>query len=212
LKICPSLLALILALPASAQERLEAALTYDKVQGKTQTVDSITVEPKDNSALGLAFAWLPWNLGEAQVGLTAAYRFKGSSDLVVSVPGISEAAANYRYEHLAIGGRYMWRKPFDFGIGLQCRFEKLAFEPKSAGTTWSANLARPWVEAMVGYTFPQNPSVKPFIAFSLAIPLTSESKPTNPANSDAQAKANQEQLVKSTAPGFEMALRAGLRF
>lgn len=206
------LLAVLLALPASAQERFEAGLTYSKLQGKSQNLDPVAFEPKDNSALGLAFAWSPWTSGDAQAGFTAAYRLRGSSDLVVSGPGFSEPAANYRYEHIALGGRYLWRKPFDFGFGLQYRFEKLALEPKAEGETWSANLARPWIEAVAGYTFKQSASYKPFIAFSVALPLTSESKPTSVPQTDAQAEANQEQFVKSVAPRFEMALRVGLRF
>lgn len=205
-------LAVLLALPASAQDRFEAALTYDKLQGKSQTIEPVAFDPKDNSALGLAFAWSPWKLGDAQAGFTASYRFKGSSDLVVSGPGFSEATANYRYEHIAIGGRYMWRKPFDIGFGLQYRFEKLSLAPKDEGGTWSTNLARPWIEAVAGYAFKRNASYRPFVAFSVALPLTSENKPTSIPQTDAEAKANQEQFAKSVAPRFEMALRAGFRF
>ncbi len=206
------LLAFMLALPASAQERFEAALTYDKVQGKAQSLAPISFEPKDNSALGLSIAWSPWKVGNAQAGLTAAFRARGSSDLVVAILGTSEASGDYRYEHMAIGGRLLWRTPFDFGVGLQCRFEKVVWVPKGEGETWSGHLARPWITAEAGYTFQQNPAVKPFAAISVALPLSSESQPTSPALTEAQALANQAQLVKASAPRFELALKAGLRF
>lgn len=212
MKLILPLLAVLLALPASAQERFAAALTYDKIQGKSQSIESTAFEPKDNSGLGLAFAWSPWNLGGAQAGLTAAYRFRASSDLTVSDPIFTEATATYRYEHLAIGGRFLWHKPFDIGFGLQYRFEKLSLAPKGEGETWSANLARPWIEATAGYTFKQNAAVKPFVALSVALPLTSESMPTSIPMNEAQATANQEQFVKALAPRFELAVRVGLRF
>lgn len=206
------LVALLVALPASAQERFDLGLTYDNAQGKSQTLDPVSFEPKDNSGLGLTFAWSPWNVGDAQLGLTAAYRFKGTSDLVMSGPGLSDASVNYRYEHADVGGRCLWRKPFDFGFGLQYRFEKVAVDPKGPGNSVSGNVTRPWIDAMAGYTFQASGAVKPFVALTVAAPLTSESKPTSIPVNDAQAQANQEQFVKSLAPRFEVALTVGMRF
>jgi hypothetical protein len=207
-----TLLSLAIASPMLAQERFEAALTYDKVQARAQTVTSLTFAPKDNSAAGLAFAWYPWQAGGGQLGFSAGYRFKGSSDLVVSGFGNSEAAGTFENEHIDLGLRWIWRKPFDLGVGLQYRMEKLAWEAKHVpGETWSSNWSRPWFEVLAGYTW-ERASLKPFVGFSVALPIVSESTPSSVATSETQAAANQERLVRSAGPKFEMALRIGLRF
>lgn len=209
-----TLLPLILAasLPLAAQARYQVALTYDQQSLKSQSYDPFTLKPEKNSALGLAFAWTGWTFGKADLGLTASYRFKGSSDFNVESPYGTEKTAEITSEYFAVGAQYVWRRAIDFGFGLQVRFEKQAAEPTDRFfETISVHQVRPWISATAGHTFKTTGSTKPFVALSLALPLTSESKPApNPPNTTS--KANDEQLVKSLAPDFEMALQVGVRF
>ena len=207
-----ALSAFLLAFPALAQESYEAALTYDRVQSRSQTLSPVTFAPAAQSALGVALAWYPWQAGTGQVGLSLSHRLKGKADLRISDSVSSSADGQATVKYTAVGVRWQWRQPIDLGVGLQARFESLGYEAKDGqGSPWTATWTRPWLEAMAGYTF-QGGAVKPFVALSVALPLVSESAPTSPAASDAQAEANQKQMVKATGPKFELALRVGLRF
>ncbi|MBI4913619.1 MAG: hypothetical protein HY823_12855 [Acidobacteria bacterium] len=210
-------LVMVLALPASSQEAFEAALTIDQVQSRTQTLRvspmaQVTFEPKGNSAVGLTFAWYPWKVGGGQLGPSLAYRFKGSSDLWVSESGATGTPGTFKNEHFDAGFRWTWRKPFDLGIGLQYRLEKLAWEPTAGpAATWSTHWGRPWFEASAGYTW-ESPAIKPFVALSAALPLIQESAPVLAAEPESVAPSAREQLIRSAGPRLELAFRAGIRF
>lgn len=205
-------LILVATLPLAAQERYQVGVSYDQQSPKSQTYSPFTLHPEKNAALGLTFAWTGWTFGNSDLGLMAAYRFKAKSDFTVESPYGTEKTADFTSEHFAVGAQYVWRRAVDFGIGLQVRFEKQAVEPSDHFfETISVNQVRPWLSATAGHTFKTTGSTKPFVALSLALPLTSESKPApNPPNTDS--KANDEQLVKSMAPDFEIAVQVGLRF
>ena len=202
------LLALVLASPAAAQERFSAALTYDQQSPRSQSYDPITFSPASNRGFGLAFAWRGWKLGLADLDLTAALRLKATSNLDVAGGRVGKFAS----EHLALGAQAVWHPGVDLGLGLQARFEKQALEPDGEGETWSARQTRPWLTGMIGHTFRTAGRVQPFLALAAALPLTSTSKPTGAATTDAEARANQETLVKSLAPKFEVGLEVGVRF
>ncbi|MFN8011662.1 MAG: hypothetical protein U0P81_09675 [Holophagaceae bacterium] len=196
------------ALPAVAQERFSAALSYDSQSPRSQSYDPITFSPAANRGFGLAFAWKARALGSADLDLTAALRFKAKSDLDVA----GERAGKFASEHVALGAQVVWHPGVDLGLGLQVRFEKQALVPLEEGDTWSARQTRPWLTASLGHAFAGSGSVKPFVALVAALPLTSTGKPTGAAASDAEAQANQERLVKSLAPKFEIGLQVGLKF
>lgn len=196
------------ALPSAAQEKLQVALSYDVQSPRAQTYEPTTFSPVQNSAPGLAFAWTGWTSGKAELSLTAALRFKGKSDLKVD----GERVGRFTSEHQALGAALTWRQVVDLGLGLQVRFEKQALVPLEEGDTWSARQTRPWLTASAGHSFQAAGRVKPFVALVAALPLTSQSKPTGIATTEAEAVANQEKLVKSMAPKFEVAVQVGLRF
>jgi len=201
----------LLALPLMAQQPLSIGLTYDSQNPKNQTLDSVQISAKTNSSFGLTFGYTPWTFGSSALAITAAYRFKGTSDLTVKTPSLSGATADYKHEYTALGLQVSWRKPLDFGFGLQCRFEKTSIEGKEGGRPWAGNTARPWLNGQIGYTFAPG-GVSPYVALVAAIPLTCTSKPTTPAVDEATAQANQDQLAKSMAPQFEFGIQVGLRF
>jgi hypothetical protein len=196
------------ALPAAAQDRTSLALTYDSQSPRAQSYDPLTFSASQNRGLGLAFAWTGWSFSGTDLDLTATLRFKAKSDLEV----YGEKVGKFASEHVALGAQATWRRRVDLGLGLQVRFEKQALVPEGEGDTWSARQTRPWLTASLGHTFAKAGSVRPFVALTAALPLTSTSKPTGAAQSEAEATANQEKLVRSMAPKFEVGLHVGLRF
>lgn len=216
------LLPLLLVLPLTAQQPFTVGLSYDSAKPKSQYAYDNQLDADSNSNFGLHFSYAPWIFKGADLGFTAAVRFKKTSDLNGSylvfdpypvshqVPQYFKMDYTYSYE--AIGLRCLWHKPFDFGFGLQGRFEKVTMRTRDEDReSWTGDVVRPWLEAQIGYTF-ETPSVKPFVALVAALPLTSTDKPTTYANDDAGIRANQERLAKSMAPKFDLALHVGLRF
>lgn len=157
-------------------------------------------EVDDKAVYGVRVGYALVDLGPALVQVTAAYQPESTSTMKVRSQDLesgSEAAAvDYKHRSYAAGAMFNFKALVAVGVGLDYRFEHLDNGFKS--TTYS----RPWMRANAGMAFP-TPLVKPFVGLEVAVPLASKSLD---GNSDL------EDLLKSTAPKFQVGVYGGIRF
>jgi len=212
-------LALCLALPALAQERWSAALTWDanaissyhatESLGGT-VVQRLDITPDANTGLGLQLGYRAWELpAKAEISLTGGYRFKASSRAAAVSSGLdsSTGEGRLRLQSYSLGAELTWHLAVDLGGGLLVRAAK--FSGDTPTLSGSVSTFRPWITSHVGYTFKPATAFKPFVAFRLGFGLGSSRVPLE---SELDQPGGPEKWLKAFDPTAEAMLLAGVRF
>jgi len=116
--------------------------------------------------------------------------------------GPAQEDTDFKISFFAPGIQWDSHRPFDYGIGVQYRFERLKFDDGE-----SASNNRAWLNLHGGYTFRQVQTVKPFLALRLSAALSKTNPPGQLASND-----DVKTLAKYLEGDREVSLQLGVRF
>ena len=218
MKLIPILLFSALALPGSAQDRMQVGLAYasqgsldytltgsSTVGTQTSTYGG-TFTPDPNTGLGLDLGYKVFS----DLWVTAAYHPRSTSALkVTELPTMGSSApqvasSKIGMEYVSLGGQWRWHPTVDLGVGAELRSIKLTNDDKSV----SESRVTPWLTGMVGYTVKTQTSVKPYFGLGLAFSLQ---HPATFSGADL-IMGNAKNLLASFEPVVEVCLHAGVQF
>jgi len=155
------------------------------------------------------------NLGQADLSATAEYQFSTNfrTTLDSSNIGGNFLVTTNKMSSAAIGAQMNFHEPFDFGFGVQGKYEWLSNSNLSINgyRVPDTKYVRPWVMAYGGYTFDLGTDVKPFVALRGSAALTSTSQPSA---SDFVGNVNYslQKWLKAADANYQISLAAGVRF
>ena len=212
-------LAVLLALPASAQDLL--ARERWQFGFGLNLHPEVRVECQNGASQYLRYtrkdAWTPSLLAGVRVldmdhsylSLTGEYQFRHRADVeITNINGTATAPGGdstqaFRSQAWAPGVSWDFRRTLDFGFGLQYRFARLENDLARE------NYNRPWINAYLGYTFPARTQVKPFVALRQSVALT---RTDNVALSTLGTDAGQKRLLRAMDADAVTSLQVGVRF
>jgi hypothetical protein len=156
------------------------------------------------------------DLGAGDLSATAEYQFQTryttSIYLSGTTPGGSPGTAplesrEVRMTYLAPAMPCNFHKPFDYGAGLQYRFDRIT-SPNGAVSTHND---RAWFSVYGGYTYSLAGPLKPFLAVRYSTALARPSAPGS-IGLGATPQSSWNQLARYLEGTQEWSLQAGIRF
>ena len=210
------LLPLIAILPLSAQTwELGVFAGQQKYSNWTQTAPTVgassflkeTATPDSKTVLGLRVGRSLLDLGPCLFEVTLGYQPEVSTPITYAIvsqtvpltgPYTSSftSTGGLKSSHYAVGAMFNFKAFVSVGLGVEYRFERLAY-----GVGASGSYDRPWARANIGVAIP-SPIFKPFIGLEVAYPLASKGIDGDPANNG----------LKANAPKSEIGCYLGVRF
>ena len=205
-----SILFLLIALPALAQERWQVGLavtdngaTRMSYLGGGTSGASFNRQASAGIALNGGVRFL--DFASSDLSATLDYQFKRRSPLGVTITGQSYRSNIYD-SYTAPGVQWNWHSPFDAGFGFQYRMERLQ------NVITNANYNRPWVLGYVGKTFDTGSNWRPYVALRVGIALRTTGRPALDNQVGGIQDSESKQLLRSLDGNAELALQGGFRF
>lgn len=188
------------------------ARTNDFAMGNSPDPFSYRQDPEDPITLGLCFGIDLLQSSKFKIQATAAWQPIAKSDVNLTseanhLGGTYRASeqGRYGYGYASLGGRFSFRVPLEWGLGLEVRSEKVEISSElNPGV--SASLTRPWLTLHAGQTW-AGEAVSPFVRLEFNLPLARTSA-VDRSNPEKLA----EEITRTTAPNNHVLLVGGFRF
>ena len=208
------LLALI-NLPAAAQDRWQINLGWDHLaEAKETDSDAATMVLAKRSDGRLASLQVGYRFADfpaSDLSVTAEHQFRKTFSSAIQARGPlspPDQSGQISKQTFSPGIQWNFHRTFDYGFGLQARFERL--EATVGAWNPSTTYFRPWLNLYLGYTFQTGSRVRPTIGLrSSGALLTTEAPSLVRAGDDAPTR---KRLLRAMAGDGEASLQVGLRF
>jgi hypothetical protein len=178
--------------------------------GGTAGIANITVNQNPRIGVSVLAGYSFLNLGQSDLSATAEYQLPTNFTTYVnaSVLGIGGTLpTTNKMTSGALGAQINFHEPFDFGFGVQAKWERLS----NSDLNTSTNYVRPWVMGYAGYTFDTGSQVKPFVALRGSAAVTKTNAP-NAVDFLSDSSSSLRQWLRAADANYQLSLAAGVRF
>ncbi|HXC16621.1 MAG TPA: hypothetical protein VNV60_04190 [Holophagaceae bacterium] len=214
----------MLALPAMAQDQ-RVSLVFDQTKHEDTTFSSggssQNLSLDNTTAIGLRYGITAGHFWNGALDIEGTIRPRSNEkDLKVNGVVASSGTQSIKLsdEYLSLGVGMHWTQVVDFGFMLEARQESMDFKLEDNGfsDTQRSSVTRPWLRAQVGYTFPTQSSVKPFVNIAYGFALAKKGTSTAELLGLSASTYSQNFVIdfysRSVLPKSEISLEAGIRF
>lgn len=221
--------AALLALPALAQDH-RVSLVFDQTTHEETTFSTggpaTTLSTDKTTAIGLRYGSTVAHFWNGTLEFEGTIRPR-SNDKYLKTNGVEVSPANtggpsikMSDEYLGLGVGMRWTQVVDYGFMLEARHEasNLTLEDPSQNFSYTqrTSVTRPWLSLHVGYTFPVQAPVKPFVNLAYGFALAKKGTDNGQLQGLSSSSYSQNFVIdfysRSVLPKSEIALEAGIRF